>query len=86
MITITNCRFCGKDHGARCPDVKAIEYAEDGVTVRRVEFVTAADFLAPLTAVPLSAGPATFGQFATIPSGPCNTWGQAPSGRTFQGN
>ncbi len=42
--TITHCRYCGKSHGVRCPEVKAIEYAEDGVTVRRVEFVTAADF------------------------------------------
>ena len=28
----------------RCPSVKAIEYFEDGVTVKRVEFMTAPDF------------------------------------------
>lgn len=44
MMTITNCRFCGQSHGLRCPSVKAIEYFEDGVTVKRVEFVTAADY------------------------------------------
>ena len=42
--TITECRFCGQSHGMRCPSVKAIEYFEDGVTVKRVEFMTAPDF------------------------------------------
>ncbi len=47
--TITNCRFCGMSHGMRCPSVKAIEYFEDGVTVKRVEFMSAADHYAPLS-------------------------------------
>jgi hypothetical protein len=60
MVTIENCRFCGKSHGVRCPDVKAIEYAEDGVTIRRVEFVTTADFLAPIQPMPMPTGPVTW--------------------------
>ena len=39
----TECQFCGQKHGVRCPSVKAIEYYENG-TVRRVEFMTAADY------------------------------------------
>ena len=42
--TIQNCRFCGMSHGSRCPSIKAIEYHEDGITVRRVEFMTPADY------------------------------------------
>lgn len=37
------CAWCGKYHGTRCPEVKAIEYHPDG-SVKRVEFVTQADF------------------------------------------
>jgi len=42
--TITECRFCGMSHGLRCPSIKAIEYFDDGITVKRVEFMTVADF------------------------------------------
>jgi len=48
--TITECRFCGMSHGLRCPSVKAIEYFSDGVTVKRVEYMTPSDFHAPLAA------------------------------------
>lgn len=33
------CGWCGKLHGRLCPYVKAIEFYDDGVTVKRVEFV-----------------------------------------------
>jgi len=39
----TKCRWCGFIHGARCPIVKAIEFHADGVTIKRVEYVTDAD-------------------------------------------
>ena len=39
----TKCAHCGNIHGPRCPSVKAIEYYPDG-TVKRVEYMTAADF------------------------------------------
>ena len=33
------CPFCGSNHNQlQCPRVKAVEFAEDGMTVRRVEF------------------------------------------------
>lgn len=33
-----SCRWCGFFHGARCPQVAALEFSPDG-TVKRVEFV-----------------------------------------------
>lgn len=38
------CRWCGLIHGPRCSLVKAIEYHDDGVTVRRVEFFAPVDY------------------------------------------
>jgi len=32
-----HCRWCGRDHGDRCPEVRTIEYFLDG-SVKRVEF------------------------------------------------
>lgn len=32
------CRWCGWTHGTLCPSVRAIEFFEDGLTVKRVEF------------------------------------------------
>lgn len=32
------CRWCGTYHQQRCPLVRSLEYHEDGVTVKRVEF------------------------------------------------
>ena len=37
------CRWCSHIHGDICPHVKALEFAEDGVTVTRVEFMTPND-------------------------------------------
>lgn len=37
------CKFCGNQHGFRCPDVKAIEYHANG-KIRRVEFMTPMDY------------------------------------------
>jgi hypothetical protein len=37
-MTERPCRWCGFTHGTLCPAVKSIEFADDGVTVRRVEF------------------------------------------------
>lgn len=37
------CRWCGEDHGAICPWVKALEFDPAG-NVTRVEFLTSADF------------------------------------------
>lgn len=40
----SKCKWCDMIHGTLCPTVKAIEYFEDGITVKRVEFKTAADY------------------------------------------
>jgi hypothetical protein len=44
---MTKCQYCGQNHEFRCPQVKAIEYFENG-TVKRVEFYTFADNCAPM--------------------------------------
>jgi hypothetical protein len=49
---ITNCQFCGQDHGVQCPSVKEIEYFEDGKTVKRVVFRSGIDNWVP----PLASG------------------------------
>jgi len=36
------CPHCGGLHGPRCPEVKAIEYFEDG-SIRRIEYLTLSD-------------------------------------------
>ena len=57
---MTECRWCGETHlKGVCPKVKAIEFAEDGETVRRVEFMTPADLgpMLSISQIPLS--PAT---------------------------
>jgi len=41
------CRWCGHFHGDLCPQVKALEYAEDGETVKRVEFFAPVDHIHP---------------------------------------
>lgn len=48
-MTIDNvvpCRWCGHFHGDLCPQVKALEYNEDGA-VRRVEFFAPVDHIHP---------------------------------------
>lgn len=40
----TECRWCGETHPKGiCPKVKAIKFADDGETVKRVEFMTPRD-------------------------------------------
>lgn len=36
--TLTRCCWCGAPHGPLCPHVKAIEFDETGLVVKRVEF------------------------------------------------
>ncbi len=45
---IVECRFCGKSHGVRCPEIKAIEYHENGA-IKRIEYLTPSDYYAPMT-------------------------------------
>ena len=41
---MSECRWCGEMHSKGiCPKVKAIEFEGDGVTVKRVEFMTPRD-------------------------------------------
>lgn len=47
-----NCRWCGLTHGPRCPMVKALDFADDGATVLRVEFFSPRDFNAEPIAPP----------------------------------
>ena len=55
------CRWCGETHlKGVCPKVKAIEFAADGVTVRRVEFMTPADLGPMLSISPVSPVPNTW--------------------------
>jgi hypothetical protein len=38
------CRWCGETHlKGICPKIKAIEFADDGVTVKRIRFMTPRD-------------------------------------------
>lgn len=55
-MAMNECRWCGLIHGPQCPTVKAIEFFEDGCTVKRVEFYTPNDY------PPLTAG------FASLPA------------------
>lgn len=48
---MNECRWCGMIHGPRCPEVKAIEYFQDG-TVKRVELLTPMDRM-PMNGWPL---------------------------------
>lgn len=51
------CQWCGKlgaHPGARCPEVRAIEFHQDG-TLSRVEFMTPADSFVPLSSHALPA-------------------------------
>jgi hypothetical protein len=41
------CRWCGELHGPLCPMVKALEFDKETEKVTRVEFLTAADMIAP---------------------------------------
>lgn len=45
---MTTCGWCGNWHGSACPRVKSMEFYPDGITVKRVEFVTLSDLQAPV--------------------------------------
>ena len=78
------CR-CGRKivvqrHNGLCPNIKAIEYFEDG-QIKRVEFKTPADYLAPLLpSPPLPIWPAPWPHQWPV------TWGNIPSNSTIGGN
>ena len=40
------CQWCGQTHGIRCPELRAIEYYENG-SIKRVEYLTPADMKPP---------------------------------------
>lgn len=69
------CRWCGMNHETVCLMVKAIEYFDDGVTVKRVEFKVASDYGPMLSAAaapfPLNPGPSVpqFNILGTNPDG-----------------
>lgn len=65
---MNKCRWCDLVHGPMCPAVKALEYADDGVTVRRVEFKVATDYCLPM---PIFSHPVGF---------PANPWSGTWSG------
>lgn len=56
---MSECRWCGDTHAKGiCPKVKSIEFEGDGVTVKRVEFMTPQDCM-PANGWPYqNAGPA----------------------------
>lgn len=70
-INPVSCRYCGMTHGPTCWMVKAIEYHQDGVTVKRVEFKTGADYPQQITSVPSvfrsPDGPSGLSGFAGLP-------------------
>jgi hypothetical protein len=44
---LTKCPHCANYHAGRCPEVRAIEYHQDG-SIKRVEYLTPADSMAPV--------------------------------------
>lgn len=48
---LEKCKHCGNIHETRCPQIKSIEYFEDG-TVKRVEYLTPADYGAMPSYIP----------------------------------
>ncbi len=48
---LPTCPYCNGIHAGVCPRVKAIEYHENG-NVKRVEFLTPGDYMAPLHSSP----------------------------------
>lgn len=47
IYSTPQCRWCGHYHGDLCPQVKALEFADDGTTVSRVEFFAPVDHVHP---------------------------------------
>ena len=73
------CQHCGLLHGLRCPEVKAIEYFPGG-TIKRVEYMTPADCVTPLSATYPTLNPPRRGEAIRGPNlSPCDiTFGIAP--------
>lgn len=44
---LSTCQWCGCIHSGKCPQVKAIEYHENG-TIKRIEFFGYGDHVAPI--------------------------------------
>ncbi len=54
------CPRCRGNHDLReCPQVRAIEYHEDGIRIKRVEFLTPGDYMPPVDNTPFPLGPVT---------------------------
>jgi hypothetical protein len=62
------CRWCGEDHGKRCPWVKAFEFSSGDDRVTRVEFLTPADF-GPQRQEPAAEEPATYDKLKPMSGG-----------------
>ncbi len=41
------CRWCDQTHAGKCPLISSVEFYEDGVTVRRIEFMRPCDYQPP---------------------------------------
>ena len=37
-VSVGNCPHCGMLHSTTCPRIKSIEYFQDGITVKKIEF------------------------------------------------
>lgn len=61
---MNSCPHCGMIHQTTCPRIKAIEYNQDGITVKRIEFHAPV----PLVAQPQHAN-------LRILDGPSNSYG-----------
>lgn len=65
------CPRCKGNHDLReCPQVKAIEYHEDGIRIKRVEFLTPGDYMPPVDNTPIPLEPVTIGVPVPITTSP----------------
>lgn len=55
------CPRCkGNHHLQECPQVRAVEYHEDGIRIKRVEFLTPGDYMPAGGIQPIPLGPVTW--------------------------
>lgn len=66
-MNTNTCPHCGMIHQTTCPRIKAIEYQQDGITVKRIEFH------GPQPMV--SANPLNHFVVGNLPDAPANTSG-----------
>ena len=68
MNNSNNCRWCGAlQHQGTCPRVKSIEFHQDGVTVKHVEFWDHETYVGGVRSITISSPPlgsSTFTKFA----------------------